>query len=99
MAIKRGSAVKFPSWMIDTGESLLLLFFIDIIDLIPFQVFLRSLLLLLKKSVKYCCLESLRRVESKFQKDLYFEWNLFMAAFLIFNISGEKSVPVLYWYL
>ena len=49
------------------GESLLLLFFIDIIDLIPFQVFLMSLLLLLKKLVKYFCLESLRRVESKFR--------------------------------
>ena len=52
--------------MIDVGESLLLIFFIDIIDLIPFQVFLMSLLLLLKKSVKYFCLEFLRRVESKF---------------------------------
>ena len=30
-----------------------------------------SLLLLLKNVVKYCCLESLRRVESKFREDLY----------------------------
>ena len=61
------SAIKFPSWMIDVGELLVLLFSIDVIDLIPFQVFLMSLLLLLKKSVKYFCLESLRRVESKFR--------------------------------
>ena len=52
--------------MIDGGESLLLLFFVDIIDLIHFQVFLMSLLLLLKKSVYYFCLESLRRVKRKF---------------------------------
>ena len=51
LAIERGSAIKFSSWMIDVGESLLLLFFIDIIDLITFQVFLMSLLLLLKKTV------------------------------------------------
>ena len=53
--------------MIDVGELLVLLFSIDVIDLIPFQVFLMSLLLLLKKSVKYFCLESLRRVESNFR--------------------------------
>ena len=39
LAIEIGSAIKFHSWMIDFGESLLLLFFIDIIDLIPFQFF------------------------------------------------------------
>ena len=61
------SAIRFTSWMIDVGELLLLLFSMDVIDLIPFQVFLMSLLLLLKKSVKYFCVESLRRVESKFR--------------------------------
>ena len=66
LIIERGSAIKFPSWMIHVGESLLLLFFVHLIDLIPFQVFLMSLLLLLKKSVKFVLLESLRRVESKF---------------------------------
>ena len=40
LAIGRGSVIKFPSWMIDVGESLLLLHFRDITDLIPFQIFL-----------------------------------------------------------
>ena len=57
--------------MINVGKPLLLLFFINIIDLIPFQVFLMSLLLLLRKSVKYCCLKSLRRVESVSGKKEY----------------------------
>ena len=67
LTIERRSAIKFPSRMVDVGKLLLLLLFLDIINLIPFQFFLMPLLLLLKKSVKYCCLESLRRVESKFQ--------------------------------
>ena len=52
-----------------------------------------SLLLLLKKSVKCCCLEYLRRVESKFWKDLYFKWrSCFTAIFLTSNISGKKRI-------
>ena len=39
LAIDRGSAIKFRSWIIDVDESLLLLFLIEIIDLIPFQFF------------------------------------------------------------
>ena len=49
LGIERGSVIKFSSWMIDVSESLLFSFFADIIDLIPSQVFLMSLLLLLKK--------------------------------------------------
>lgn len=61
LSIKRGSAIKFTSWVISVGESLLPLVFV-----MPFQVFLMSLLLLLKNSLKYCCLEFLKEGESKF---------------------------------
>ena len=43
------------------------LLFIDILDLIPFQVFLILILLILKMSMKYRCLESLRGLENKFR--------------------------------
>ena len=66
LTIKRGSAIKVPSWVIDVGGSLLLLIFRDITDLITFKVFLTSLLLILQKSVKDHFLESLMGVESKF---------------------------------
>ena len=37
LAIERECAIKFPLWMIHVGESLLLLLFIDIIDLILYD--------------------------------------------------------------
>ena len=46
LAVESGSAIKFPSSMINVDKSLLL--FIDIVDLIHFKIFLMSSSLLLK---------------------------------------------------
>ena len=76
------------NYWVDVGESLLLLRFIDITDLIPFQIFL--MLLLLKKSLKYYYLESLKIVESKFSLDLYFKWRSFLQLLSLHLIYLEK---------
>ena len=97
LVIDRGSAIKFRSWIIDVGESLLLLFLIEIIDLIPFQFLLISWLLILKKSMKYCYLESLRRVGNNSNKIYILNEDPFYGCFRYIWYIWKKEYSFSLW--